>query len=166
MVLGLTFLGMVQAAELIGPGPVGGGLRTGDLWLALYADRLTEVSVSVVEQAGERHWVVPGPTPLVLLRGEPLKAGPIKTYGASLTLSSALNLGDLRLERKGAELEISDSERRQRIPLMEGAQVLWAGDMDGDGHTDLILGHEGAWSLWISSGSSYLLHEAGATTGC
>lgn len=162
----LSILGMVYAAELIGPGPVGGGLKTGDHWLALTADRLVDVSITVVEASGERHWTVPGMMPLALLRGEPLQAGPIKTYGMAQSFDNVLNLGDLRLERKGNELEVSDSERRQHLPLSDESRLLWAGDLDRDNHTDLILGHDGGWSLWLSAGASYLLREVGATTGC
>jgi hypothetical protein len=161
-----------HAAELLLPGPQAADpvrAASGDVWMGLWADHLAPVTLQVLPLDEGRISVEAPGAPLALLRGISFPAGKLVTYATGVSLNTPIKVGELSLERKGTTVLVSDGDRRQMVEVDEGTRLLWAGDLDQDGHTDLVFGG-GTMpaSLWLSSGSPYLLRQVAgfSDAGC
>lgn len=152
------------AAELLVPGPQATdpvSVTSGEVWLGLWPDRLAPVGLQIVPMEDGRVRIEASGAPVALLRGLEQPPGKVSSFPVTASLSVPQKVGELSLERKGTTLLVSDGDRRQSVEVDEGTRLLWAGDLDHDGHTDLILGGGTLpASLWLSSGTPYLLRQA------
>ncbi len=158
----LSLVAMGLAAELLLPGSYPAEVVQGvdgPGWLALRGDRLEAIHVSLQPVEKGFLTVVPADV-VVLLRGEPFVAGPVRTWATANPINGSLKVGELQILREGERVLVSDGERRQRLELGADVSLVWAGDLDQDGRTDLIFSRLGVASLWLSSGTPYLLRRA------
>ncbi len=158
----LSLVAMGFAAELLLPGSYPAeavqGVE-GPGWLALRGNKLEAISVSLQATDQGQRLAVPEDV-VVLLRGEPFVAGPVRTLSTANPMNASIKVGELQLLREGERILVSDGERRQRLELGGDVSLVWAGDLDQDGRTDLIFSRLGVASLWLSSGTPYLLRRA------
>lgn len=166
----LSLVAMGMAAEILLPGTWPAQQLNGvdgPGWLALRGDRLEPIHITLLPVENGLQTVVPVDV-VALFRGEPLVAGPIRTFAVRPELGSSLKVGELQLVPEGERILVSDGERKQRLELGPELQLLWAGDLDQDGRTDLIFASKGRPSLWLSSGTPYLLRLVAGfeETGC
>ena len=158
----LSLVAMGFAAELLLPGSYPAEAVQGvdgPGWLALRGNRLEAIHVSLQPAENGLRTVVP-PDVVALVRGEPFVAGPVRTLSTANPIQGSIKVGELQILREGERVLVSDGERRQRLELGADVSLVWGGDLDQDGRTDLIFSRMGVVSLWLSSGTPYLLRRA------